>query len=40
MFMNTQIAKNTNYKDKLKNKFNVRVGIHFFYTLASRYLTA
>lgn len=30
MFMNTQIAKNTNYKDKLKNKFNARVGTHFF----------
>lgn len=28
--MNTQIAKNTNYKDKLKNKFNARVGTHFF----------
>lgn len=40
MFMNTHIAKNTNYKDKLKNKINARVGTHFFYTLASRYLTA
>lgn len=29
--MNTQIAKNTNYKDKLKNKINARVGTHFFF---------